>query len=170
MDGLVNAGGVLSQRRDWTEAHLGWPLALRWRVRVGARGEKEGRQAAPGRHCRSRRCCRRRRSSHPPLLPRQRRSLPPAGDRRQGTPPAPSGTGPGVAGGTAAEPPADEQPCCCHLPPHSPPLPPHRPEVTRQGVRLCRHAPWSYTHTYSYVRTLHIIVTQISTTHTHTLA
>lgn len=118
-------GRMLSQRRDQTRGRVlpGRTPALQRQVRAGARGEREGRRAAPGRR-------RRRSSSCPPLLPRQR--SPPADGNLQGTPPAPSGTAPGGAGGTAAEPPADEQPCC-HLPPHSPPLPPHRPEVTRQG-------------------------------------
>lgn len=114
-----------SRRRDQTHGpvRLGWPPALRWQVRAGVRGEREVRRAAPGRRYR-------RRTSCSPLLPQRR--PPPAGGRRPGTPPAPCGTAPGGAGGTAAEPPADEPPCC-HLPPHSPPLPPHRPEVTRQG-------------------------------------
>lgn len=163
-DGWVGyAGRVLSQRRDRTRgrAHLGWPPALQWQVRAGARGEWEGRRAAPGRRCPP---C--RRSSRPPLLPRQR--SPPAGGRRQGTPPAPCGTAPGGAGGTAAEPPADEPPCC-HLPPHSPPLPPHRPEVTRQGSDSAGTLHGlSHTHTHTSNKqqhNTHIIVTQISTTH-----
>ncbi len=155
------AGGVLNQRRDRTQgwAHLGWPPALQWQVMAGARGEREGRRAAPGHHpCR-------RRSSCPPLLPQQR--SPPAGGRRLGTPPAPCGTAPGGAGGTAAEPPADEPPCC-HLPPHSPPpLPPHRPEVTRQGSDSAGtlHGQ-THAHTSNRQRhSTHIVVTQISTTH-----
>lgn len=160
-DGWVGyAGRMLSQRRDRTQgwARLGWPPALQWQVRAGARGEREGRRAAPGRRCH------RRRSSYPPLLPRQR--SPPAGGRRPGTPPAPCGTAPGGAGGTAAEPPADELPCC-HLPPHSPPLPPHRPEVTRQGSDSAGtlHGQ-THTHTSNKQRhNTHIVVTQISTTH-----
>lgn len=126
MGGWLEGGyacGMLSQRRDRIQGRtdLGWPPTLQWQVRAGARGEREGRRAAPGRHCHLRRL----KSCSP-------QRSPPAGGRWSAIPPAPCGTAPGVAGETAAEPPADE-PLCCHHPPHSPPLPPHRPEVTRQG-------------------------------------
>lgn len=105
----------LSPGRVWTRQ--GRPPARQWRVKAGARGEREGRRADP--------------PDCPVVRPRC-----PEGGTKPASPPARSGTAPGGESGSGAGLRAGGPPSC-RLPPHSPPppLPPHRPGAT-PAVRL----------------------------------